>query len=68
MFLDIIIVYLTFGLLINFIISEIDKIHLYDDVYKSDEGINPHLIILLWPILIFSIGYYLIKEILKQES
>ncbi len=54
--------YLTFGLLIHYVVSKLDNIEMSDDFKESDKPISPHLVILFWPILLISICYYFIKN------
>lgn len=68
MLLYFLITYLIFGILLNYAISELDKIQTYNEDADSDEDVSQHLIILLWPILFCGICYILLKEILKQQS
>jgi len=68
MLLYFLITYLIIGILLNYTISELDKIQTYDEVRDFDKDVSPHLVILLWPILFFSICYFLVKEFLKPQS
>ena len=61
MLLNFIITYLAIGLSINYGVSKLDKIEIYDDLKESDKPLNPHLVILLWVVLFTSFCYYLIK-------
>lgn len=61
MFIYFIITYLVIGLSVNFGVSKLDKIEILDDLDETDEPLNPHLIILFWPILFASFCYYFFK-------
>jgi hypothetical protein len=61
MLINFIITYLVLGLLINYCVSEFDKIKIPDDLKESDKTLNPNLVIILWPILFGSFWYHFIK-------
>ncbi|GAA4801750.1 hypothetical protein GCM10023330_04630 [Litoribaculum gwangyangense] len=63
MIINLIIVYFVIGLLINYCVSVLDKMEIFDDKQASDQTLNTHLVILLWPILFASVCFYFLKGI-----
>ena len=63
MIINLITVYFVIGLLINYGVSCLDKIEIFDDKETTDQTLNPHLVILFWPILFASVCYYFLKGI-----
>ncbi|AJR04741.1 hypothetical protein [Siansivirga zeaxanthinifaciens] len=66
MILNLIALYFIIGLLINYGVSSFDKIEIFNDKETSDEPLNPHLVILLWPILFASVCYYFLKGLINR--
>lgn len=66
MIINLITVYLVIGVLINYGVSSLDKIEMFDDKETSDKPLNPHLVILFWPILFASVCYYFFKGLINR--
>lgn len=61
-----VIVYLTIGIIVSFIISELDKIKLYGEE-EEEELIDNYvrvIHIVIWPLMVYWIG----KEIISGDS